>query len=65
MPYEDFTTTVRKRKLRWYGHITRPIGLAQMTLQDTVQGGITDGRLQKIEKPHVGMDRFKAGRSPL
>ena len=37
-PYEDLIITVRKRKLRWYGHITRSTGLAKMILQGTVQG---------------------------
>ena len=31
-PYEELFTTVRKRKLRWYGHITRSTGLAKMIL---------------------------------
>ena len=47
MPYEDLTTTVRKRKLRWYGHITKPTGLAKMTLQEIVQGGRRNGRQEK------------------
>ena len=38
-PYEDLLTTVKKRKLRWYGHKTRSTGLAKMILQGTVQGG--------------------------
>ena len=28
--YEDLLTAVKKRKLKWYGHITRSIGLAKM-----------------------------------
>ena len=35
-PYEDLLTTVKKRKLRWYGHKTRPTGLAKMILRGTV-----------------------------
>ena len=35
---------MRKRKLRWYGHITRSTGLAKMILQGTVQGGSRIGR---------------------
>ena len=38
-PYEDLLNTVKKRKLRWYGHKTRSTGLAKMILQGTVQGG--------------------------
>ena len=44
-PYEDLMTTVRKRKLRWYGHIIRSTGLAKMILQDTV--GRRKGRQKK------------------
>ena len=37
--YEDLITTVTKCQLRWYGHITRSTGLANMILQEKVQGG--------------------------
>ena len=46
--YEDRINTVRKRKLRWYGHITRSTGLAEMILQGTVLGRRRKGR-QKWE----------------
>ena len=46
-PCEDHITTVRKRKLRWYGHITRSTGLAKMILQGTVQGRRRKGRQKK------------------
>ena len=45
-PYEDLTT-VKKRKLRWYGHKTRSIGLAEMILKGTVQGGRRRGSQKK------------------
>ena len=45
--YEDLLTTVKKRKLRWYGHKTRSIGLAKMIRQGTVQGGRRRGRQKK------------------
>ena len=37
-PHEDLLTSVKKRKLRWYGHVTRPSGLAKTVLQGTVEG---------------------------
>ena len=43
-PYEDLLTTVKKRKLRWFGHVTRSTGLAKMILQGTVQEGRRKGR---------------------
>ena len=46
-PYEDLITTVRKRKLRRYGHITRSTRLAKMILQGTVRGGRSKGRQKK------------------
>ena len=49
-PYEDLLTTVKKRKLRWYGHITRSTGLAKMILQGTVQGGRRKGRQKRDGK---------------
>ena len=38
-PYEDLLTTVKRRKLKWYGYVTRSSGLAKTVLQGTVQGG--------------------------
>ena len=46
-PYEDLLTTVKKRKLRWYGHKTSSTGLAKMILQGTVQGGRRKARQKK------------------
>jgi hypothetical protein len=43
-PYEDLLTIVKKRKLKWYGHITRSSGLAKTILQGTVPGGRRRGR---------------------
>ena len=36
-PYEDLLTTVKRRKLKWYGHVTRSSGLAKTILQGTVK----------------------------
>ena len=38
-PHEDLLTTVKRRKLKWYGHVTKSPGLAKTILQGTVQGG--------------------------
>jgi hypothetical protein len=45
--HEDLLTTVKRRKLKWYGHITRSSGLAKTILQGTVQGGRRRGRQKK------------------
>ena len=46
-PHEDLLPTVKQRKLRWYGHITRSTGLAKTVMQGTVQGGRRRGRQRK------------------
>ena len=46
-PYIDLLTLVRKRKLNWYGHVTRSSGLTKTILQGTVQGGRKRGRQKK------------------
>ena len=34
-------------KLQWYGHVSRPLGLAKAVLRGTVQGGRRQGRQRK------------------
>ena len=36
--HDDLLTIVKKRKLRWYGHISRSSGMAKTILQGTVKG---------------------------
>ena len=38
-PHEDLQTTVKERKLQWYGHVSRSSGLAKTILQGTVKRG--------------------------
>ena len=35
---EDLLTIVKRRKLQWYGHISRSLGLAKTILQGSVKG---------------------------
>ena len=46
-PYEDLLTTVKRPKLKWFGHVTRSSGLAKTILQGTVQRGRRRGRQRK------------------
>ena len=46
-PHEDLLTIVKRRKLQWYGHISRSSGLAKTMLQGTVKGGRRKGRQRK------------------
>ena len=45
--HADLLTTVKRCKLRWYGHVSRSSGLAKTTLQGTVKGGRRQGRQKK------------------
>ena len=46
-PHEDLLTIVKRRKLPWYGHVSRSSGLAKTILQDTVKGRRRQGRQRK------------------
>ena len=46
-PHKDLLTIVKRRKLQWYGHVSRSSGLAKIILQDTVKGGRRQGRQKK------------------
>ena len=45
-PHEDLTM-VKRRKLQWYGDVSRSSGLAKTILQGTVKGGRRQGRQRK------------------
>ena len=45
--HDDLLTMVKKRKLRWYGHISRSSGMAKTMLQGTVLGARRRGRQKK------------------
>ena len=38
-PHEDLLTIAKRRKLQWYGHVSRSSGLAKSILQGTEKGG--------------------------
>ena len=46
-PHEDLLTTVKRRKLQWYGHVFCSSVLAKTILQGTVKGGRRQGRQKK------------------
>ena len=46
-PHEDLLTIVKRRKLKWYGHVSRSSGLAKTILQGTVKGGRRLGSQRK------------------
>ena len=46
-PHDDLLVVIKRRKLQWYGHVSRPSGLAKTILQGTVKG---EGRRQDDRK---------------
>ena len=56
-PHEDLLTIVKRRKLQWYGHVSRSLGLAKTILQCTVEGGRRQGRQRKRWEDNIRMDR--------
>ena len=51
-PHEDLTI-VKRRKLQWYGDVSRSSGLAKTILQGTVKEGIRQGRQRKRWKDNI------------
>ena len=49
-PYEDLLTTVKKRKLKWYGYVS---GLTKIILQGTVRGARRRGRQRKRREDNI------------
>ena len=46
-PHEDLLTIVKRRKLQWYGHVSRSSGMAKTISQGTVKGRRRKGRQSK------------------
>ena len=46
-PHKDLLTNAKRRKLQWYGHVSRSSGLAKTILQGTVKGGRRQDRQRK------------------
>ena len=46
-PHEDLLTIVKRRKLQWYGHVSRSSRLAKTIWQGTVKGERRQGRQRK------------------
>ena len=58
--YDELLTLVKKRKLRWCGHVSRSSGLAKTILQGTEKGKGKRGRHKKRWEDNIkewtGMD---------
>ena len=55
--HDDDLTMVKKRKLRWYGHISRSSGMAKTILQGTVKGARRRGRQKRLGIPVMRYER--------
>ena len=65
--YDELLTLVEKRKLRWFGHVSRSSGLAKTILQGTVKGKRKRGRQKKRWEDNIkewtGMDFVSSTRA--
>ena len=66
-PHEDLPTIVKRRKLQWYGHVSRSSGLSKTTLQGTVKRGRRQGGQRKRWKDNsrewTGLEFSKSQRT--
>ena len=57
-PQEDLLITVKRRKLQWYGHVSRSSGLAKNHLaRHSERGKKTRQTEEEVGRQHQGMDR--------
>ena len=55
-PYEDLLTSVKRCKLKWYGHVTRSSGLAKTIPQEQFKEGD-----EKADRGNDGKTTSKSG----
>ena len=56
---------VKRRKLQWYGHVSRSSGLVKTILQGTVKGGRRQClEEEEVGRQHQGMDRLRVRQVP-
>ena len=60
--HDDLLTIVKKRKLRWYGHISRSSGMAKIILQGTVEGARRRGRQKEKWEDNIKEWQRKTGK---
>ena len=52
-PHDDLLTIVKRRNLKWYGHVSRSSGLAKTILQGTMKGGRRQSRQKNTREDNV------------
>ena len=63
-PHEDPMVIVKRRKLQWYGHVSRSSGLAKTIFQCTLKGGRIQGRQRERWKTTSGNEHAWSSPSP-
>ena len=65
--HRDHLTIIKKRKLKWYEHVSHSSGLAKTILQGTVKGGRRQSRQKKKWedniKEWIGLEFAKSQRA--
>ena len=65
--HEDLLTILERRKLQWYGHVSRSSDLAKTILQGTVKGGRRQDRKRKKREDNIrewtGLEFVKSQRA--
>ena len=56
-PHEDLLTIVERRKLQWYGNVSRSSGLAKTIFQGTVKGQEDKADRKRGQRQHQELDR--------
>ena len=58
-PHEDLLTIVKRRKLQWYGHVSRSSSVAKTILhaRHSERGKKTRQTEEEVRRQHQGMDR--------
>ena len=55
--YDELLTLVKKRKLRWFGHVSRSSVLAKAILQGTAKGKRIKKRTEEVGRQYQRVDR--------
>ena len=55
--YDKLLTLVKKRKLRWFSHVSRSSGLAKTILHDTVQRKEKKRQIEEVGRHYQRVNR--------
>ena len=63
-PHKEILTIVKRRNLKWYGHVSRSSGLAKTILQGTMKGGRRQSRQKNTREDNI-RERAAANREKM